>query len=354
LITSPYSEARFSPGQKVTATGTGDNLSWSISCINCETDMIASGTGSDITFTVPVNFTKNNMIRITLSGDGNITEQVHAMASSGEDFYEQNGIVSMEAENYISQEGYNLVNRSDASGNLAMQAGSDNGSLNYIFTLDNGGLWYIWIRTYATASENNGLYLRLDGRSLKAPAGHPYVGVRDIYLKKHGWCWKPEWQGAGHGKHEGPVTMNATAGTHTLSIYKRQTEDPVIDKILLTRTDTAPADSIYGPEETSKISMERNIAPVAKDKMVQTGQNKSKYIQLLYEDPDNGPGPYIISIVKQAANGSLSGTGNDQTYTPNKGFSGKDSFEWKVSDGKDDSNIATVTIHCAPSSQGNR
>ena len=89
---------------------------------------------------------------------------------------------------------------------------------------------------------------------------------------------------------------------------------------------------------------EDNIAPVAKDKMVQTGQNESTYIQLLYEDPDSGPGPYTISIVKQPVHGSLSGTGNDQTYIPNKGFTGRDSFEWKVSDGKDDSNIATVTI----------
>jgi hypothetical protein len=326
LITSPYPDTRFSPGQKVTATGTGDNLSWSIHCIHGGADMIASGTGTSITFTVPGDFTKNNMIRITLFGDGSINEQVHAMASSGEDFYEQNGIVSMEAENYISQDGYNLINRTDASSNLAMQVGSE-GALNYIFTLDNGGLWYIWIRTYATASENNGLYFKLDGRTLKAPAGNPYAGVKDIYLRKHGWCWKPEWQGLGHSNHEGPITMNATAGTHTLSIYKRKTEDLVIDKILLTRTNSAPADSSYGPDETNTTSGMDNIAPVAKDKTVQTGQNESKYIQLLYEDLDSSPGPYTISIVKQPMNGSLSGTGNDQSYIPNKGFSGIDSFK---------------------------
>jgi hypothetical protein len=95
---------------------------------------------------------------------------------------------------------------------------------------------------------------------------------------------------------------------------------------------------------TSKTSVDGNSAPVAKDKMVQTGQNESLYIQLLYDDPDSSPGPYTISIVKQPGNGSLSGTGNDRSYIPKKGFSGKDSFEWKVSDGKDDSNVATVII----------
>jgi len=345
VITSPSPDARFLPGQEVTATGTGDNLSWSINCIGA--DKIASGTGSRITFTVPKDFTKNNMIRIILSSDGSITEQVHAIASSGTDFCEQNGVVSMEAENYISQEGYNLINRSDASGNLAMQVGSD-GSLNFRFTLNSEGTWYIWIRGYATTPENNGLYLKLDGNYLTAPANHPHAGVKDIYLKKHGWCWKPEWQASVHSVHEGPITMTASAGTHILSICKRKTENPVIDKILLTRTDSAPSDSSYGPDETKTTSGMDNIAPIAKDKMVQTGQNESKYIQLLYDDPDSSPGPYTISIVKQPMYGSLSGSGNDLIYVPMKNFSGRDSFEWKVNDGKDDSNVATVTIEVVP------
>ncbi|MEA3460944.1 MAG: FlgD immunoglobulin-like domain containing protein, partial [Bacteroidota bacterium] len=158
--------------------------------------------------------------------------------------------VSMEAENYTSQEGYSIVYRSDASGTQAMQVGSD-GSLNYSITLNTAGTWYIWIRAYATTAENNGLFIKLDGETLTAPEDNPYAGVPDIYLTKNGWCWKPEWKGPGDGEHEGPITMTASAGTHILSICKRKMEDPLIDKILLTLTDSPPEDSSYGPDETT-------------------------------------------------------------------------------------------------------
>ncbi len=87
-----------------------------------------------------------------------------------------------------------------------------------------------------------------------------------------------------------------------------------------------------------------NIAPVTKNKEVVTEQNKDVYVQLLYDDPDGGPGPYETIIVKPPSHGTLSGVGNDLTYTPNKDYTGQDSFEWKVNDGEDDSNIATVVI----------
>ena len=63
---------------------------------------------------------------------------------------------------------------------------------------------------------------------------------------------------------------------------------------------------------------------------------------LATDDDSNDTLTYYISQNPQ--NGSISLSGNIATYTPNSGFSGDDSFQYYVSDGTDDSNIATVNI----------
>ncbi|MBN1675118.1 MAG: hypothetical protein JXR37_29020 [Kiritimatiellae bacterium] len=86
-----------------------------------------------------------------------------------------------------------------------------------------------------------------------------------------------------------------------------------------------------------------NGAPVASDGAFATAAGTPVYTPLAYTDSD-GPGPYTITIVTPPAGGTLSGTGNDRTYTPAAGFTGTDSFTWKVNDGLADSNVATVRI----------
>jgi len=87
----------------------------------------------------------------------------------------------------------------------------------------------------------------------------------------------------------------------------------------------------------------QNQAPNALSKTVNIMPGQSGYIQLQFED--DGPGPYVYTITRNPSNGNLTGNGNDRTYTPNSGFSGTDSFQWKVNDSKLDSNIATITIN---------
>ena len=50
------------------------------------------------------------------------------------------------------------------------------------------------------------------------------------------------------------------------------------------------------------------------------------------------------SIVKQPSHGTLTGTPPSVTYKPASGYTGSDSFTFKVNDGKADSNIATISI----------
>ncbi|MCK4989690.1 MAG: hypothetical protein KAS29_04355, partial [Bacteroidales bacterium] len=87
-----------------------------------------------------------------------------------------------------------------------------------------------------------------------------------------------------------------------------------------------------------------NIVPVAPDQSIVTKKNTPVYIQLTYSDKDGGPGPYGTTLIIHPSYGKLAGAGNDQTYTPVTGYTGRDMFTWKVNDGQDDSEIATVYI----------
>ena len=87
-----------------------------------------------------------------------------------------------------------------------------------------------------------------------------------------------------------------------------------------------------------------NSIPIAPDQRITTKKDTPVDIQLTYNDPDGGPGPYTTSIIIQPSYGKLAGKGNDQTYTPVQGYTGSDSFTWKVNDGANDSKISTIYI----------
>ena len=150
-------------------------------------------------------------------------------------------VVDLELESG-SMTGGAIVANSEASGGQVVQfTTAASGSVTFNLPTLEAGTWYVWIRTYAKTSEENGLFMELDGKSVVAPAGHLYAGIADIYLKKVGWSWEAEWQGPGHGVHAGPITINLTAGAHQLTIKKRKTERPLIDRIILSKSSTPPA-----------------------------------------------------------------------------------------------------------------
>jgi len=94
---------------------------------------------------------------------------------------------------------------------------------------------------------------------------------------------------------------------------------------------------------TSQVGVEiPQEPPVAYDNSESTFEDIPIDITLLASDANNDPLTY--SIVSSPLNGSLSGTGDTRTYTPNPGFDGSDSFTFKANDGIADSNTATVSI----------
>ncbi len=147
----------------------------------------------------------------------------------------------MEAEHFTSQNGFLTLTRSDASGNKVVQISSSGAKVNYEINVTQGGSWYLWIRTYASGSANNGMYVELNGAKINNGS------VSDIYLKKGVWSWEPEWL-FGESSHQGPIRVNINSGKHTLSIIQRKSERPYIDKIILTKSATPPTG--FGEAET--------------------------------------------------------------------------------------------------------
>jgi hypothetical protein len=89
-----------------------------------------------------------------------------------------------------------------------------------------------------------------------------------------------------------------------------------------------------------------NKPPVAYGQTVDTTKNAAVAVTLIAADPDGDPLTYTIAL--GPANGTVSGSGPDITYTPNTDFTGADTFTYEVKDSAGATATATVTINVAP------
>lgn len=89
-----------------------------------------------------------------------------------------------------------------------------------------------------------------------------------------------------------------------------------------------------------------NDPPAAQNDEIKTKEDTSISITLNGSDPDRDRLTY--SVLSYPANGKLSGTAPSLTYTPALNFNGYDNFTYRISDGKANSNIATVSISVEP------
>lgn len=82
---------------------------------------------------------------------------------------------------------------------------------------------------------------------------------------------------------------------------------------------------------TAIVSGKKNNAlpPVAYPQSVGTTIDTPLPITLTGTDP-GGLTPLTYSIFSVATNGSVSGSGSERLYTPDEGFTGEDSFQYRV------------------------
>ncbi|MGB9343690.1 S8 family serine peptidase [Trichococcus sp.] len=131
------------------------------------------------------------------------------------------------------------------------------------------------------------------------------------------------------------------------------TAETVRNKMNQTALDlgTSGKDNLYGyglvdASSALGIGVFANNPPVAYGQTVDTTQNTSVAITLIATDPDGDPLTYTITSTP--ANGIVSGTGPDITYTPNADFTGADTFTYEVTDSAGSTANATVTINVEP------
>ena len=112
---------------------------------------------------------------------------------------------------------------------------------------------------------------------------------------------------------------------------------------------TATATDEDGATDTDSITITvnpapppANQAPVADDQSVTTEFQTQVAITLSGSDGDDDP--LTFALASLPANGTLTGTGPNRTYTPGTGFAGADSFTFTVNDGTQDSAPASVDI----------
>ncbi|MDQ4141741.1 MAG: Ig-like domain-containing protein, partial [Bacteroidota bacterium] len=88
----------------------------------------------------------------------------------------------------------------------------------------------------------------------------------------------------------------------------------------------------------------RKANPVAYSQNVTTAVNTSKAITL----KGTGGSPLVYEIVSQTKNGTLSGSGPNRTYRPKAGYTGSDSFTYRVVWGCQSSTVKKVSITVGP------
>ncbi len=85
-----------------------------------------------------------------------------------------------------------------------------------------------------------------------------------------------------------------------------------------------------------------NDAPVTYNLNAATDEDTSVEIPLWADEYDGDPLTFTVNTVPQ--HGSLTGTPPNLIYTPTADYYGTDSFAFKASDGREDSNVSIVTI----------
>jgi hypothetical protein len=88
----------------------------------------------------------------------------------------------------------------------------------------------------------------------------------------------------------------------------------------------------------------QNNPPVANDDSSTTAQDKAVDIDVLSNDSDPDGDPLHINSATNPPNGTTINHGTHITYTPNPGFTGTDTFDYTVGDGKGGTDTATVTV----------
>src|SRR5688572_1441590 len=149
--------------------------------------------------------------------------------------------------------------------------------------------------------------------------------------------------GASSGSYTGQVTVATNFTTAVVgNLPLGRTFYFAVVARAATGTESDPSNEVVTntPPNTS------NRAPVVSSGSYSTSEDQTVAVTLTATDADADP--LTFAIVSGPANGSLSGTAPNLTYTPAANFSGADSFTFRANDGSTNSGIATISVTVSP------
>ena len=211
---------------------------------------------------------------------------------------------------------------------------------------------------------SGGQLIRVPNEGGKSTATTQFTGVSGTYDLKVVY----------HDESDGKSTLKITAGTafSTSFIFDENTGDSrassgnrrerTFSGIQLNANDTIQLEGFLDSGEVARVDYielipkggttptptPANKAPIAGNDSATTQAGTPVAINVLSNDSDPDGDPLSISGVSSAANGTVSNANGTLTYTPKAGFSGNDSFNYSISDGKGGSTTATVGIVVNP------
>ncbi len=109
----------------------------------------------------------------------------------------------------------------------------------------------------------------------------------------------------------------------------------------------------HGGSDTGTVSvtvLPENTAPVADDEALTTAEDASNSVNVLVGDTDFDGDPLTVStLAPAAAHGTVAcSAAGSCTYTPDSNYSGSDSFDYTVSDGRGGSDTGLVSVTVTP------
>src|SRR5690606_11372905 len=111
-------------------------------------------------------------------------------------------------------------------------------------------------------------------------------------------------------------------------------------------TDSKGAQSNIGTVTITVLPV--NDAPVVSNISLTTAEDTAGTVTLAGTDIDGDSLTYTIVAVPNASHGTVTINGNQATFTPKPNWNGTTSFTYRASDGKLNSNTATVTVTVTP------
>jgi len=142
-----------------------------------------------------------------------------------------------------------------------------------------------------------------------------------------------------HGAQERSQSVTLAVGYHALRVeYYQGASD---NALVFSWAGPSIAKAVVPASVLFHVSV-ANAAPHAVDQNLAAQKNAALTVHLSATDGDGDP--LVYTLLQQPPHGTLSGTAPDLLYQPAANFLGSESFSFQVSDGKADSNIATVTL----------